>query len=101
MSKSEKTKKNKNKNKNKYNKSDLWNQFENECYKKQPLECIYRHAGDRENCENCKFNLSFSEEGFLTCTNPQCGIIYKDLIDYSPEWRFYGADDNQAGDPTR
>ena len=99
MSKSEKTKKNKKK--QKLNKTDLWNQFENECYKKEPLECIYRDVGDRENCDNCKYNLSFSEEGFLTCTNPQCGIIYKDLIDYSPEWRFYGADDNQSGDPTR
>ncbi len=99
MSKSEKTKKVRKA--STINKTQLWNQFEDECYKKEPLECVYRDIGDRENCEHCKSILAFSEEGFLTCTNNQCGIIYKDLIDFSPEWRFYGADDNQSGDPTR
>jgi len=27
--------------------------------------------------------------------------MYKDILDYSPEWRFYGADDKNANDPTR
>ena len=27
--------------------------------------------------------------------------MYKDVVDYSPEWRFYGADDKNANDPTR
>ena len=27
--------------------------------------------------------------------------MYKDMIDQGAEWRFYGADDNQMGDPTR
>jgi transcription initiation factor TFIIIB Brf1 subunit/transcription initiation factor TFIIB len=30
----------------------------------------------------------------------KCGIIYKTL-DYSPEWRFYGAEDKNTGDPAR
>ena len=83
----------------------LWNIYDAEVPNEKktiiPLECIYRKYGDRENCERCNSNLSFSEEGFLTCTNSKCGIIYKDMIDHSPEWRYYGADDNQAGDPTR
>ena len=41
------------------------------------------------------------DDGFPTCTNDICGIIYKDILDYSPEWRFYGADDKNATDPTR
>ena len=49
----------------------------------------------------CQYSLAFSEEGFLTCTNSRCGIIYKDIVDHSPEWRYYGADDNQHSDPTR
>jgi transcription initiation factor TFIIB len=49
----------------------------------------------------CNYSLAFSEEGFLTCTNTTCGIIYKDLVDQSAEWRYYGADDNQHSDPTR
>lgn len=86
------------------NKSELWNIFDSEIENpekaKVPLECIYG-AGNRERCERCESNLAFSEEGFLTCTNNKCGIIYKDLIDQSAEWRYYGADDNQNSDPTR
>jgi transcription initiation factor TFIIB len=58
-------------------------------------------SGNREICERCENILAFSDEGFLTCTNLHCGIIYKDLIDQSAEWRYYGADDNQNNDPTR
>lgn len=86
------------------NKEHLWNIFdaeiENPKKVKVPLECIYG-SGSREFCERCKTILAFSEEGFLTCTNTKCGIIYKDIVDRSPEWRYYGADDNQHSDPTR
>jgi transcription initiation factor TFIIB len=93
----------KNKPINNANRRDLWNIFEEEVNgpPKEPLECIYRACGDRESCELCQSNLAFSEEGFLTCTNTKCGIIYKDLVDQSAEWRYYGADDNQNSDPTR
>lgn len=86
------------------NKKELWNVFETEIngsIKEEPLECIYRACGDREKCDLCEYNLAFSDEGFLTCTNTKCGIIYKDLVDQSAEWRYYGADDNQNSDPTR
>jgi len=86
------------------NKAKLWNIFDeeitNEGKKDVPLECIYGSSG-REMCERCESNLAFSDEGFLTCTNSKCGIIYKDLVDQSAEWRYYGADDNQNSDPTR
>ena len=87
------------------NKTHLWNVFEaevpNEDKQKDPLECLYRTIANRETCDRCQFSLAFSEEGFLTCTNNKCGIIYKDILDQSPEWRYYGADDNQSSDPTR
>jgi len=86
------------------NKTELWNIFDNEvenpCKIKVPLECIYG-SGSREFCELCNTILAFSEEGFLTCTNNKCGIIYKDQVDQGAEWRYYGADDNQGNDPTR
>ena len=86
----------------KINKAELWNVFEKEVIgEKQPLECIYRACGTREKCDCCDASLAFSEEGFLTCTNVKCGIIYKDMVDQSAEWRYYGADDNQNSDPTR
>ncbi len=86
------------------NKTELWNIFDTEIEhpNKQliPLECIYG-SGNREFCERCESNLAFSDEGFLTCSNNKCGIIYRDLVDQSAEWRYYGADDNQHSDPTR
>ena len=97
--KNEKTKKNKSKN---INKTELWKLYESEINKgEENLECLYRSISTRESCEMCQSLLAFSEEGFLTCTNNKCGIIYKDMLDYSPEWRYYGADDNSSNDPTR
>jgi len=87
------------------NKKELWNIFdtevENDQKSKTPLECIYRSCGDREMCDACESILAFSEEGFLTCSNSKCGIIYKDIVDQTAEWRYYGADDNNSSDPTR
>ena len=89
------------------NKAELWNIFDAEVTNESksitstPLECIYRACGDRENCDSCDSNLAFSDEGFLTCTNTKCGIIYKDIVDQTAEWRYYGADDNHGNDPTR
>ena len=101
----EKSKKNKSSINNTVDKSKLWNVFETEIIdndkQKDPLECLYRTITNRENCEMCQFALAYSDEGILSCTNNKCGIIYKDMLDQSPEWRFYGADDNQNSDPTR
>lgn len=85
-------------------KSHLWNIFDSDIahpQKKTPLECLYSNEGERECCDQCKSSLVFSEEGFLVCSNPQCSIIYKDIVDETAEWRFYGADDNNSSDPTR
>ena len=77
------------------NKKELWNIFDQEIYpeKCDSLECVYRSCGNRENCDYCDNILAFSDEGFLTCTN--CGTIYKDFLDQTAVWRYYGADDNQ------
>lgn len=89
------------------NKKLLWDKFEiseNECGKNTKMsniECIYRSEGQREKCDCCQNNLAITDEGFLTCTNVKCGIIYKDMLEQSAEWRYYGADDNNGGDPTR
>jgi hypothetical protein len=88
MTSKDKSQKRKN---NTINKTELWNIFETEiedpCKKKIPLECVYG-SGNREICERCETILAFSEEGFLTCTNGKCGIIYKDIVDHTAEWRY-------------
>ena len=93
------TQKNRKNNKN----IDLWNQFDCEINKKDNLECLYseQKIGNREKCENCNSNLYIGEDRYLTCSNIKCGIIYKDSMDLSAEWRYYGAADNQMSDPTR
>lgn len=65
------------------------------------IECVFRVSGEREQCDCCHTMLVFGDEGFLICPSKSCGVVYTDMIDQSPEWRYYGADDNQASDPTR
>lgn len=77
----------------------LWQGFENEINKKNAMECVYRQ-GIRDVCEYCESALVISEEGFQSCTNNLCGIIYTDSLDQSAEWRYYGNDD-ASSDPTR
>ncbi len=66
------------------------------------VECLYRSSGIRENCNVCLWDVVLTDDGFLTCKNPACSILYKDeSLDQTAEWRYYGADDNQVNDPTR
>lgn len=89
------------------NKKALWKKFDSEQKDDKSIECIYssenndKVQGEREYCECCDTQLVISDEGYLTCTNSSCGIIYKDTLDAGAEWRYYGADDNNLGDPTR
>ena len=63
----------------------------------------FENGGDNDNdlCYACKSVLIIMEDGFPTCTNNKCGIIYRHTLDYSPEWRYFGADDKNANDSTR
>ena len=86
------------------NKAALWNVFDSEINPEktsEPLECLFQKSGSKDHCEQCEYILAFSDEGFLTCTNNKCGIIYKNILDQTAEWRYYGADDTQTSDPTR
>ena len=85
-------------------KKELWDKFETEIggEEKNKIECIYRdNTGQRELCECCQSSLYVTDEGLHACSNMKCGVLYKDIIDQSAEWRYYGADDNQSDDPTR
>jgi transcription initiation factor TFIIB len=88
----------------KVNKKKLWNIFDQEKVDdegEKKIECVYSIPKDDNLCHTCNSYLMIMEDGFPTCTNTKCGIIYKDILDYSPEWRYYGADDKNANDPTR
>lgn len=87
---------------NKKNTKDIWNVFDNETIPENNIECIYDSSINvRENCDKCKSIVALSIEGYLICVNKSCGILYKDTLDQTAEWRFYGAGDNNNNDPTR
>ena len=88
-------------------KKNIWKLFNDEVQPEKKtienrIDCVYENScGEKENCELCKSRLSITEEGFLCCVNKSCGLIYKEITDFSAEWRYYGADDTQGSDPTR
>ena len=87
-------------------KEKMWNIFENEKNShsfniEENPECVYATSKDNHLCTECQSPVMIMEEGFPTCTNAECGIIYKDTLDYSPEWRFFNPEDRNYNDPTR
>lgn len=54
-----------------------------------------------DTCINCKKENCLIIDGeIVVCTN--CGVENDSIIDYQPEWRYYGADDNKrSSDPNR
>ena len=65
------------------------------------MKCLYQSTNESGLCDFCNSVLVIMDDGFPTCTSTNCGIIYKNTLDYSPEWRFYGAEDKNKSDPTR
>ena len=99
-------------------KQTLWGVFDENISKadeKNPVsnivQCVYDANKDSAKvneetsaftlCNSCESPLMIMEDGFPTCTNKDCGRMYINTLDYSPEWRFYGAEDKNANDPTR
>lgn len=86
----------------KYDMKKMWSLFDQEVdSKNNNLECVYISSKNNDICSACNNALFLGEDGFPTCSNNKCGIIYKDNLDLTAEWRFYGADDNNNNDPTR
>ena len=90
------------KKKSKKNVKEMWKSFDTEnIVEEKHLECLITDYKNKDLCEYCNLILMVNEDGFMCCPNTSCGIIYKDIIDQGAEWRYYGADDSQSGDPTR
>ena len=95
---SSKTKKNRIKKKQ----NQLWTIFDSEINdNREDMECVYRNAkiGNKDRCDLCNEILKYTKEKFLSCSN--CGVIYKDVLDETAEWRYYGSEDGKMKDPTR
>ncbi len=93
-----------NKTQKKKSKKKIWKEFDIEINNENSqnnLECVYEKENSVDQCNICNSFLIVSEDYLLTCTNPTCGLVYTNKLDDSPEWRFYGAEDNNSSDPTR
>lgn len=100
-------------------KEKLWDAFDADHHKNRPIikDTLGLEKGDSDRplddvskihsshefdvCHLCNTCLVITEDGFPTCANAQCARINTKTLDYSPEWRFYGADDKNQSDPTR
>mgnify|MGYP003329714477 CR=1 FL=1 len=89
--------------KNRIDKKKIWQILDKDLEKEKNLELLFTEQSvtQRSFCELCNSILNVSPERFLVCTNKSCGLIYKDCLDRTAEWRYYGADDNNMRDPTR
>ena len=99
-----KTNQTKRKPKKKKNLKKLWGAFDNEelgITKQLELHYSQQEQKQRDSCDLCNSAVAYTQNKLLTCTNPKCGIIYKDVLDQAAEWRYYGADDSNMIDPTR
>ena len=89
---------------NKVDKKKMWDAFdETNNDEQENLICLYekQNTQQRDNCTLCSSQLLVGEDRFLTCSNKKCGVMYRDTLDQSAEWRYYGADDSGSKDPTR
>ena len=86
-----------------YKKTEIWKLYDNEIIdeNKKKVECLYSKNINDIICEVCESELQIHENSLLICSNYKCSIIYKNILDYSAEWRYYGADDSNNCDPTR
>ena len=88
----------------KMSRSRLWEKFDKEIKKpSQATSILEQNCIPRDNtiCINCNIHMRWSDEGFMTCPNQTCGFMCMDIVDSSPEWRYYGGEDNNSVDPTR
>lgn len=88
-------------------KNRLWNLFDNDVNKKSvpevtndTMECVY-YKENKMICDECNSPLMVMDHDFPTCTNKECSKIYNKVLDFSPEWSFYGGDDKNGRDPAR
>lgn len=89
---------------NKLNKDAIWDIFDKDVKtikEDEEVSCESKTEHYLDVCYSCKSPLFIMEDRLPICSNTQCGIANTKMLDYSPEWRFYGAEDRNSKDPTR
>jgi transcription initiation factor TFIIIB Brf1 subunit/transcription initiation factor TFIIB len=82
--------------------NEVWELYEtiNSSLKDDIIKCD-TNTKIQEKCLGCnEFDYLINDGEMIVCTN--CGVENNRIIDYNPEWRFYGTDDNKrSSDPNR
>ena len=88
------------KNKTRKNIKNIWSFYDQTKVNINDTNAIAQEIKTNECCLKSS-NLITSADNFITCSI--CGTTETNLIDSSPEWRFYNADDSKrgSGDPNR
>jgi transcription initiation factor TFIIB len=82
-------------------KEKLWAILENDKNETIPKNTASVDTSQYNTCSKCKSELMIMDNDFPTCMNKKCGIIYKEVLDFSPEWSFYGSDDRSQKNNAR
>ena len=54
---------------------------------------------NKNKCNNCNSKNLIHEYSVGKIICKDCGADNEQILDYSPEWRFYGSDDSKSSDP--
>ena len=73
---------------------DIFNQFN----QSPIILCDELPSSEHTICNNCKSITRSTEDGFMVCSNPSCGMVNIHTTDDGPEWRFY---EESTSNPTR
>tara|TARA_Y100000992_G_scaffold302686_2_gene278376 strand:+ start:1357 stop:2397 length:1041 start_codon:yes stop_codon:yes gene_type:complete len=91
-----KTKKNR---KNNQTNNEIWNLFNEEINNSKDITCVFT-KNNILNCSLCNSSISQTEEGYFTCTNSTCAIIYDNIFDYNNDFKSIDNNiDNRCGLP--
>jgi len=82
-------------------KKSLWNRLNMNTIPTTPIEELYSSTKTFSNdeCSLCKSPIHIDEHGSHICSNTSCGMMIRNPLDQTAEWRFYKGDDTQ--DPSR
>lgn len=81
--------------------NELEEEFKNEIKDEDKIKLKEESKTNKEICFNCyELDGLIIDNEVIVCT--LCGCENKSIIDYNPEWRYYGSDDNKrSSDPNR
>lgn len=80
-------------------KQNLWDKLNSNQNENNDIQEIYSKTLNNTECSICNHSIHTDENGLYICSNKKCGLMMKNPLDQTAEWRFYKNDDHN--DPSR